>query len=75
MASVHTLITACQAAPEALAEQAQHRLSLWDNWLRPVHWRAKRSHLPTATAPMRRWPGRKIVLISPRHAADGCCAC
>ncbi|HFJ4335217.1 TPA: type VI secretion system protein TssA [Enterobacter hormaechei] len=36
MASVHTLITACQAAPEALAEQAQQRLSLWDNWLRPV---------------------------------------
>lgn len=36
MASVHTLITACQAAPEALAEQAQQRLSLWDYWLRPV---------------------------------------
>lgn len=36
MASVHTLITACQATPDALAKQAQQRLSLWENWLLPV---------------------------------------
>jgi type VI secretion system protein VasJ len=36
MASVHTLIAACQAAPGTLAEQTQQRLSLWENWLQPV---------------------------------------
>ena len=36
MASVHTLLAACQAEPETLAAQAQSRLSLWDSWLLPV---------------------------------------
>ncbi len=36
MASVHTLISASQVAPEALAAQTQQRLLLWENWLQPV---------------------------------------
>ena len=36
MASIHTLLAACQAEPDALAAQAQSRLALWDNWLQPV---------------------------------------
>ncbi|HIC8747832.1 TPA: type VI secretion system protein TssA [Klebsiella aerogenes] len=36
MASVLTLISASQVAPEALAAQTQQRLLLWENWLQPV---------------------------------------
>lgn len=36
MASIHTLLAACRAEPDALAAQAQSRLSLWDSWLQPV---------------------------------------
>ncbi|MDN8559113.1 type VI secretion system protein TssA [Citrobacter werkmanii] len=36
MASIHTLLAACQTDADALATQAQQRLALWDNWLRPI---------------------------------------
>ncbi|WP_061709390.1 type VI secretion system protein TssA [Pseudenterobacter timonensis] len=36
MASLHTLINTCQAAPDALENQARQRLPLWDKWLQPV---------------------------------------
>ncbi|MGY5367971.1 type VI secretion system protein TssA [Enterobacter oligotrophicus] len=36
MASVNTLINACQVAPDALAKQAALRLQMWANWLQPV---------------------------------------
>ncbi|WP_336221674.1 type VI secretion system protein TssA [Citrobacter amalonaticus] len=36
MASIHTLLAVCQAEPDALAQQTQQRLALWDNWLEPI---------------------------------------
>ncbi|MDR3104221.1 MAG: type VI secretion system protein TssA [Yokenella regensburgei] len=36
MAGIHTLLAACQADPEPLAQQTQQRMALWDNWLQPV---------------------------------------
>lgn len=36
MASVQTLISACQSVPDTLAAQTQQRLLLWENWLQPV---------------------------------------
>lgn len=36
MASVLTLINACQAVPETLVAQTQQRLLLWESWLQPV---------------------------------------
>lgn len=36
MASLHTLLAACQVEQDALAQQTQHRLALWDKWLQPV---------------------------------------
>lgn len=36
MASLHTLISACQMTPGALEKEARQRLSLWENWLLPL---------------------------------------
>ncbi|CAI1904079.1 Uncharacterized protein conserved in bacteria [Serratia fonticola] len=36
MATVHSLLAACQAEQNTLAEQTQQRLTLWENWLLPV---------------------------------------
>lgn len=36
MASIDTLLAACQRQPDILAQQAQSRLALWENWLLPV---------------------------------------
>ncbi|WLI76918.1 type VI secretion system protein TssA [Kosakonia sp. H02] len=36
MATLHTLLNACQTGPEALSKQTQSRIALWDNWLMPV---------------------------------------
>ena len=36
MATIYTLLNACQAEAEDLGKQAQTRIVLWDNWLEPV---------------------------------------
>ncbi|MEI2264059.1 type VI secretion system protein TssA [Erwinia sp. CGal63] len=36
MATIHSLLSACQAAEEELTEQTQARIALWDNWLAPL---------------------------------------
>lgn len=36
MATLHSLLAACQAEQNTLAEQTQQRLTLWENWLLPV---------------------------------------
>ncbi|MFA1646774.1 MAG: ImpA family type VI secretion system protein, partial [Enterobacteriaceae bacterium] len=36
MATVETLISACQANADDVAARTQQRLSLWENWLQPV---------------------------------------
>lgn len=36
IASIDTLLAACQRQPDILAQQAQSRLALWENWLLPV---------------------------------------
>ncbi|BDO52120.1 type VI secretion system protein TssA [Escherichia coli] len=36
MASVHSLLSACQTTPRDVAEPAQARIALWDKWLAPV---------------------------------------
>ncbi|WP_439413023.1 type VI secretion system protein TssA [Enterobacter ludwigii] len=36
MATLNTLITACQAEQHTLLEQTQQRLELWENWLQPL---------------------------------------
>lgn len=36
MASVYSLLAACQSESEALTQQTQQRLKLWENWLTPV---------------------------------------
>ncbi|MBN4832548.1 type VI secretion system protein TssA [Enterobacter hormaechei] len=36
MASVDTLLAACRLQADTLAPQAQSRLTLWENWLKPV---------------------------------------
>ena len=36
MASVNSLLAACQLRADTQAQEAQSRLALWDNWLKPV---------------------------------------
>lgn len=36
MASIHSLLGACQITPRDVAEQTQARIALWDKWLAPV---------------------------------------
>ncbi len=36
MATLHSLLAACQAEQNTLTEQTQQRLTLWENWLLPV---------------------------------------
>jgi len=36
MATVKTLISACQANADDVSARTQQRLSLWENWLQPV---------------------------------------
>ncbi|HFP5404148.1 TPA: type VI secretion system ImpA family N-terminal domain-containing protein, partial [Escherichia coli] len=36
MASIHSLLSACQTTPRDVAEPAQVRIALWDKWLAPV---------------------------------------
>lgn len=36
MPSLHSLLSACQAEPEPLLQQARERVALWENWLLPV---------------------------------------
>ncbi|GJH64748.1 hypothetical protein ECZC04_53080 [Escherichia coli] len=36
MASIHSLLSACQTTPRDVAEPAQARIALWDKWLAPV---------------------------------------
>ncbi|EFD0877951.1 type VI secretion system protein TssA, partial [Escherichia coli] len=36
MASIHSLLSACQTTPRDVAEPAQVRIVLWDKWLAPV---------------------------------------
>lgn len=36
MATVHTLISACQIIPDEVAARTQLRLTLWENWLQPL---------------------------------------
>ncbi len=36
MASITTLMAACQLEKDTMAAQVQSRLALWDNWLLPV---------------------------------------
>ncbi len=36
MATIYTLLSACQAEAEDLGKLAQTRMALWDNWLKPV---------------------------------------
>lgn len=46
MASLTTLLSACQAESESLREQTRQRLGLWENWLQPLS-----ESLPTGEDP------------------------
>ncbi|CNL28514.1 MULTISPECIES: type VI secretion system protein TssA [Yersinia] len=36
MATLHTLLSACHAEQQALSQQAQQQISLWEKWLVPI---------------------------------------
>ncbi|MEG2430152.1 MAG: TssA family type VI secretion system protein [Acinetobacter sp.] len=36
MSSLNVLLTACQAEPDVLQQQARERIALWESWLRPI---------------------------------------